>query len=120
MITITTAWFVSLAVVGLLLLSSMSAVHLYHRKELRGYNLTRMQAYAWGMGLYSAAILALALWRGIVGPLAIVDVAALAVCAGLPPIVFRKILPDPEAENTADRRAAIAAIKRNAQEATNG
>jgi len=120
MITITATWLVSLVVVAIMLLLAMSAAHLYHRKELRGYNLSRMAAYAWGMGLYSAAILALALWRGIAGPLAVVDVAVLAVMAGLPSIVFRRILPDPEAESTADRRAAITAIKRNAQEATNG
>jgi len=120
MITIAATWLVSLLVVALILLLAMSATHLYHRKELRGYNLSRMAAYAWGMGLYNSAILALSLWRGIAGPLAIIDVAVLATVAGLPSIVFRRILPDPEAENTADRRAAIAAIKRNAQEATNG
>ena len=118
MIVITASWMVSLVVVAIMLLLAMSAVHLYHRKELRGYNLSRMAAYAWGMGLYSAAILALALWRGIAGPLAIIDVAVLTLAAGLPPIVFRRILPDPETESAADRRAAIAEIKRNAQEVT--
>ena len=122
MITISHTWIVSLIVVWMLLFLVMALAHLYHRPELRGGRvLSRVASHAWGLGLTLAAILALALWRGIDGPLAIVDVAAIGMAAAIPPVLFRHRLGEPVAkppvpQTDADVQQAIADIRRNASE----
>ena len=100
--------------------AALSVMHLAFRPELRnGRKLSRIYSYAIGLGCYAAGVLMLAIWRGIIGPQAIIDVGALLVAAALPPIVFRAIYGEPRGvlpQRDEDVRAAIAEIKRNAQE----
>ena len=101
--------------------AALSVLHLAFRPELRnGRKLSRVYSYAIGLGCYAAGVLVLALWRGIVGPQAILDVGALLVAAAAPPIMFRFLLPfnarSTPPERAEDVQAAIAEIKRNAQE----
>ena len=103
-------------------LAALSVLHLAFRPELRkGRKLSRMYSYAMGLGCYAAGVLMLALWRGIEGPQAIIDVGGLLVAAAIPPIMFRFLYGEPrgvQPQRDEDVRAAIAEIKRNAQEVT--
>ena len=118
-----------LLVVSVGVLLSLSVLHLAFRPELRnGRNLGRLYSYAMGLGCYAAGVLMLALWRGIAGPQAIVDVGALLVAAAIPPIGFRVLLGEPvyrvtersAAQRSEDAQAAIADIQQRAKELTNG
>ena len=100
--------------------AALSVLHLAFRPELRnGRKLSRVYSYAIGLGCYAAGVLVLALWRGIVGPQAILDVGALLVAAAVPPLMFRMLYGEPRTvylERAEDVKAAIAEIRRNAQE----
>jgi len=100
---------------------ALSVLHLAFRPELRnGRELGRLYAYAMGLGCYAAGVLMLALWRGIAGPQAIIDVGALLVAAAIPPVAFRMRYPMDKAERSEDAQEAIADIQRRAKELTNG
>ena len=110
-----------LVVVWLGVLLTLSVLHLAFRPELRnGRKLSRMYSYAIGLGCYAAGVLMLALWRGIAGPQAIIDVGALLVAAALPPVVFRVLLGEPvrHMQRSDDAQEAIADIQRRAKELT--
>jgi hypothetical protein len=102
--------------------AALSVLHLALRPELRnGRKLSRVYSYAIGLGCYAAGVLTLALWRGITGPQAIIDVGGLLVAAAIPPIMFRFLYGEPRGvypQRDEDVRAAIESIKRNAQEVT--
>ena len=104
-------------------MATLAVLHLALRPELRnGRKLSRLYAYSLGLGCYAAGVLILALWRGIVGAQAIMDVSALLVAAAIPPLAFRLLLGEPKAGpvqplRTEDVQQAIADIRRNAQEA---
>ena len=110
-----------LVVVSAGVLLTLAVLHLAFRPELRnGRKLSRMFSYALGLGCYAAGVLALALWRGIEGPQAIIDVGALLVAAALPPVIFRVWLGEPVShlQRSDDAQAAIADIQRRAKELT--
>ena len=116
-----------LLVVSAIVMATLAVLHLAFRPELRnGRKLSRVGSYAIGLGCYAAGVLCMALWRGIAGPQAIVDVGALLVAAAIPPIGFRKLFPmnkaaeSSAAERSADAQAAIADIQQRAKELTNG
>jgi hypothetical protein len=100
--------------------AALSVLHLALRPELRnGRKLSRVYSYAIGLGCYAAGVLMLALWRGIIGPQAIIDVGGLLLAAALPPIMFRFLYGEPRGvppQREEDVRSAIDQIKRNAQE----
>ena len=101
---------------------ALSVLHLAFRPELRnGRKLSRVYSYAIGLGCYAAGVLMLALWRGIAGPQAIIDVGGLLAAAAIPPVMFRMLYGEPRGvhpERAEDVQAAIAEIRRNAQEVT--
>ena len=104
---------------GVLLM--LSVLHLAFRPELRnGRILPLLYSHAIGLGSYAMGVLMLALWRGIEGPQAIIDVGALLVAAAIPTVGFRVLYGDPvrQAERTDDAQAAIADIQRIAKELT--
>lgn len=104
-------------------LLALSVLHLAFRPELRnGRKLGRLYSYAMGLGCYAAGVLMLALWRGIVGPQAIIDIGALLVAAAIPPVMFRVLFGEPvrQVQHSDDAQAAIADIQRRAKELTNG
>ena len=112
-----------LIVVSAGVMAALAVLHLVFRPELRnGRKLSRMYAYAIGLGCYAAGVLMLALWRGIQGPQAIVDVLALLTAAAIPPVVFRVLLGEPvrHLQRDEEAQAAIADIQRRAKELTNG
>ena len=102
--------------------AALSVLHLAFRPELRnGRKLSRLYSYAIGLGCYAAGVLMLALWRGIQGSQAIIDVGGLLAAAAIPPVMFRFLYGEPrgvQPGRSEDVQAAIAEIKRNAQEAT--
>lgn len=110
-----------LVVVSAGVMAALAVLHLALRPELRnGRKLSRMYSYALGLGCYAAGVLMLALWRGIQGPQAIVDVLALLVAAAIPPVVFRVLFGEPvrQVQHNEDAQAAIADIQRRAKELT--
>jgi hypothetical protein len=99
---------------------ALSVLHLAFRPELRnGRELGRLYSYAMGLGCYAAGVLMLALWRGIEGPQAIIDVGGLLVASAVPPVAFRKLFPMDKPQRNEDAQTAIADIQRRAKELTN-